>query len=124
MTPAADPHSFVPLSPVEFEVLLVLSAGDSHGWGIIKEAESRWGGDLSFETGTLYRALRRLTTAGLVQPSDRRPAEGDEDDRRRRYFSITRLGRLVAVAEARRLEAQVAAARERALLAGSTGGGS
>lgn len=122
MTPAADPHSFIPLSPVEFEVLLVLSAGDSHGWAIIKEAESRW--DLSFETGTLYRALRRLTTAGLVQPSDRRPADGDQDDQRRRYFSITRLGRLVAAAEARRLEAQVAAARERALLAGSPGGGS
>ena len=80
---------------------LVLAAGDSHGWGIIKEAETRWGGELSFETGTLYRALRRLTAAGLVRPADRRPVS----DGRRRYFAITPLGRKVAAIEARRLEA-------------------
>jgi len=39
-----------------------------------------------------------------------------------RYFSITRLGRQVAALEARRLEAQVEAARDRALLAGPEGG--
>jgi DNA-binding PadR family transcriptional regulator len=115
-----NPLDFIPLSPVEFEILLVLAAGDSHGWGIIKEAESRWGGELSFETGTLYRALRRLTAAGLVQPADRRRT-GTGEDTRRRYFSITPLGRTVAAAEARRLEAQVEAARGRALLAGPDG---
>lgn len=117
---SSNPQDFIPLSPVEFEILLVLAAGDSHGWGIIKEAGSRKGGTLSFETGTLYRALRRLTAAGLVQPTDRRPA-GTGGDTRRRYFSITPLGRTVAAAEARRLEAQVEAARERALLAGAEG---
>jgi DNA-binding PadR family transcriptional regulator len=117
MGPSISPHDFVPLSPVEFEILLVLAAGDSHGWGIIKEAETRWGGELSFETGTLYRALRRLTAAGLVRPADRRPVS----DGRRRYFAITPLGRKVAAIEARRLEAQVEAARSRALLAGPEG---
>ena len=121
MTRPADPQDFIPLSPVEFEILLVLSAGDSHGWGIIKEAEERWGGDLSFETGTLYRALRRLTRSGLVRPLDRLAAD-DDGDGRRRYFSITRLGRRVAALEAGRLEAQVEAARDRALLAGTDGG--
>lgn len=115
------PQDFIPLSPVEFEILLVLAAGDSHGWGIIKEAEARWGGALGFETGTLYRALRRLSTAGLVEPAERRPAEAGDDDRRR-HFAITRLGRRVAALEARRLEAQVEAARDRALLPGHEGG--
>jgi DNA-binding PadR family transcriptional regulator len=118
---SSNPQDFIPLSTVEFEILLVLAAGDSHGWGIIKEAETRWGGERSFETGTLYRALRRLTTAGLVKPADRRPVSADEDGRRR-YFAITPLGRQVAVMEARRLEAQVEAARDRALLTGSHGG--
>jgi DNA-binding PadR family transcriptional regulator len=112
---SSSPQDFTPLSPVEFEILLVLAAGDSHGWGIIKEAQTRWGGELSFETGTLYRALRRLTTAGLVKPADRRPTAAG-DDRRRRYFAITPLGRQVAAIEARRMETQVDAARDRALL--------
>ncbi|MGD2067750.1 MAG: PadR family transcriptional regulator [Gemmatimonadota bacterium] len=121
MADARDPHDFIPLSPVEFEILLVLATGESHGWGIIKEAESRWHGARGFQTGTLYRALRRLTADGLVEPADRRPAD-DVDGRQRRYFAITAFGRRVAAEEAARLEAQVKAARARDLLAGAGGG--
>jgi DNA-binding PadR family transcriptional regulator len=113
-----DPTHLLPLRPVEFEILLVLTGGETHGYGIIKEAEERGGESLRIETGTLYRALRRLTSAGLVRPSDRRPAD-DLDDQRRRYYEITSFGRLVAAAEARRLEAQVEIARSRALLSGA-----
>ena len=116
-----DPRSHLPLRPVEFEILLVLTAGESHGYAIIKEAQERWPGKGPMETGTLYRALRRLATAGMVRPSDRRPAPGS-DDERRRYFAITPFGRAVAAAEARRLEAQVDVARARDLLPGTEGG--
>jgi len=75
------------------------------------------------ETGTLYRALRRLTKAGMVVPSDRRPTP-EADDERRRYFAITPFGTSVAAVEARRLEAQVKVARNRELLSGAGGGGS
>jgi DNA-binding PadR family transcriptional regulator len=108
---------------VEFEILLVLSGGESHGYAIIKEAEERSDGANRIETGTLYRALRRLTSGGLVRPSDRRPAP-ESDDERRRYFAITAFGREVATTEARRLAAQVDVARTRALLSGAEGGGS
>ena len=121
-----DPHNpqdFTPLRPVEFEFLLVLSGGESHGYGIIKEAEERSGGAGRIETGTLYRALRRLTSIGLVRPTDRRPTP-ESGDERRRYFAITPFGKEVAAAEARRLSAQVDAARNRALLSGAEGGGS
>jgi DNA-binding PadR family transcriptional regulator len=106
---------------VEFEILLVLTGGESHGYGIIKEASERRPGRGRIETGTLYRALKRLTALGLVQPADRRPAP-DVDDERRRYFAITPFGREVAAAEARRLAAQVEVARTRALLAGAEEG--
>jgi DNA-binding PadR family transcriptional regulator len=122
MATTTDPRSFLPLRPIEFEILLVLIAGDSHGYAIIKEAAERWPGGGHLETGTLYRALRRMTKAGLVAPSDRRPAE-DGGDERRRYFAITSLGQSVAGAEARRLEAQVDVARARELLSGAGGGG-
>jgi DNA-binding PadR family transcriptional regulator len=118
-----DPQSHLPLRPVEFEILLVLVAGDSHGYAIIKEAQERWPGNGTMETGTLYRALRRLTLAGMVEPSDRRPAPEADDDRRR-YFAITPFGRAVAAAEARRMETQLDVARARDLLPGTEGGGS
>jgi DNA-binding PadR family transcriptional regulator len=117
------PGDLIPLRPVEFEILLVLTGGDAHGYAIIKEAESRANGKTRIETGTLYRALRRLTSEGLVEPAEEKPAV-DVDDERRRYFAITAFGREVAAAEARRLATQVETARSRALLGGvrSNGG--
>jgi len=47
---------------------------------------------------------------GLIEESERRPA-ADLDDRRRRYYRITSLGRRVARAETARLEALVAEAK-------------
>jgi len=122
MSLSPDPRNHLPLRPIEFEILLVLIGGDSHGYAIIKEAEERWPGEGAIETGTLYRALRRLTVAGMVEPSDRRPAPA-ADDQRRRYFTITPFGKNVAAAEARRLETQVSVARARQLLSGAGGGG-
>ena len=121
MSYSNDPRGHLPLRPIEFEILLVLVGGDSHGYAIITEAQERWPGTKPMETGTLYRALRRLTKAGLVVPSDRRPAP-EVDDERRRYFAITPFGKAVAAAEARRLEAQVDVARNRELLSGAGGG--
>jgi len=118
---STEAENHLPLRPVEFEILLVLLGGDSHGYAIIKEAEARWPGNGRMETGTLYRAIRRLTQAGMVKPSDRRPAP-EADDERRRYFSITPFGETVAAAEARRLAAQLAVARSRDLLPSAEGG--
>jgi DNA-binding MarR family transcriptional regulator len=56
-----------------------------------------------------------MMDAGLIEeagPSARRTA----NDERRRYYRLTRLGRQVAKAEARRLAALVAVARDKALL--------
>jgi DNA-binding PadR family transcriptional regulator len=100
---------------VEFEILLVLAAGDHHGYAIIQQTEERTEGRLRLETGTLYRALRRLTSDGLVKPASKRPA-CDLDDERRRYFSITPLGRKVAAAEANRMASLVEAAHSRSLI--------
>ena len=117
MTKKAESHvrAFLPLRPVEFQVLLVLADGDLHGYGIIRETERRTEGELILEPGTLYRALRRMVAAGLVNEAARKPVS-DSDDERRRYFAITELGRKVAAAEATRMERLVAAARHSALL--------
>jgi DNA-binding PadR family transcriptional regulator len=115
MTPAQLP----PLRSIEFEILLTLADAEHHGYAIIQSIEARADGGLRVETGTLYRALRRLLADGLVKPSTRRPATDSasgHDDERRRYYAITPAGRQVAAAEASRLARLVSAARAAKLL--------
>ena len=105
-----SPEDFIPLRPVEFEILLTLADTERHGYAIIQETESRSGTRL--ETGTMYRALRRLVSDGLAKPTERKPvASDDTDDERRRYYAITALGKQVAAAEAARMARLVAAAK-------------
>ena len=110
-----EPEDFLPLRPVELEILITLAQGERHGYGIIQETESRSDGALRLETGTMYRALRRLVTEGLASPTTRR-SSSDDDDERRRYYAITALGRKVAAAEAARLSRLVQAARAARLI--------
>ena len=105
---------FLPLRPVEFDVLLSLAAGERHGYGIIQDADAR-GYAIVPDVGTLYRALRRMQDQGLIEPSDRRQAP-DAGDERRNYYRITPLGLRVARAEALRLAALTRAAITSGLL--------
>ena len=114
--PPHDPSKLLPLRPVEFHILLSLSAGERHGYGIIQDAQARTGGDVVPDVGTLYRALRRMKAAGLIEDGRRRPAPESEDERRN-YYRITAFGREVARAESQRLAALLDAARAEGLLA-------
>ena len=114
----APVESFLPLTPVAFEVLLALAEGDQHGYAVMLEVERRTGGTIRLHAGSLYRVLNRLLETGLIEELDERP-DPESDDERRRYYRITPLGHSVARDEAKRLESQVAAARARRLLKGS-----
>ena len=109
------PESFLPLTPVAFEILLALADGERHGYSILQEVETRSGGAVSLHAGTLYRALARLLESDLIEELD---APGRSDDERRRYYRLTTRGIAVARAEVGRLEGQLAAARTRRLLKG------
>ncbi|MDP1569690.1 MAG: PadR family transcriptional regulator [Vicinamibacterales bacterium] len=108
------PESFLPLTPVAFEILLTLADGDRHGYSVMQEVGQRTGGAVTLHPGTLYRALARLLETALIEELEARPSEGD--DERRRYYRLTARGRAVAEAEASRLADQVAAARARQLI--------
>ena len=105
---------FLPMRPVEFDILLALGDGERHGYAIMQEALRRSDGRLQLEPGTLYRALRRMREAGLVTETAGRGQEGD--DERRRYYRLTALGRRVAAAEAERMAGLVLTGRTRGLL--------
>ena len=114
----ADVDRFLPLTPVAFEILLAVAEQDRHGYGIMQDIEASTDGQMRLNPGTLYRAIGRLVDAGFLKELAERPAP-DLEDVRRRYYSPTRLGRRVAEAEARRLAAQVSAARAKKLLRGA-----
>jgi len=70
-------------------VLKTLSWGAMHGFEITSWLEVRYGGALDVEDSALYQALHRLEERGLVS------AEWGmtENNRRARYYGITREGR-------------------------------
>ena len=113
-----DPRRFLPLSPQQFHILLALTGGHLHGYGIIGDVTERTGGALRLGTGTLYTALARLAALELVDESDRRAPAAD-DDERRRYYRLTPLGRAVLKAETERLETLVRHARRKGIVATS-----
>lgn len=113
---APDPPDAVaahlPLKPTALQILLSLAGGERYGYAIIKEIEGRTEGRVELHPGILYRFIRRLDEAGLIEELDHRPVPESEDDRRRRYYGITDLGRQVVAAEVERMGEMVAWARD------------
>jgi DNA-binding PadR family transcriptional regulator len=107
----------VPLSAMDFHVLMVLAGGPSYGYAIMKAVDEHSGGAVSPEIGATYRVLSRLLADGWVEETP--PPKGARKGARglpRRYYALTRSGRAVARAEANRLAQVVALAGERDLL--------
>ena len=102
---ARDPAELIPLTPALFHVLLSLADGDKHGYAILKEVESRTGGEVALSTGTLYGIVKRLLADGLIREA------ASLSDERRTAYRLTPFGRKVAIAEAERLRTLVATAR-------------
>ena len=108
MTPPSKPSH-------EYGPLLALAGDDLHGYAILKEVDLRTNGKVRLSTGTLYGIIKRLLADGLVVERRARPAE-TQDDQRRRCYRLTSLGHQVAAAEAERMDEVLAVARARNLL--------
>jgi len=106
--PKRSPEAELPLTPATFHILLSLADADRHGYAIMHEIALRTGGQLRIGPGTLYGSLKRMVAETLVEE---RESAGESSDERRRFYRLTPFGRLVAKAEARRLEALVQVAR-------------
>ena len=111
----ADTESFLPLPTAVFHILVALADRDRHGYSIMQDVASRTDGKVRLSPGTLYSSIRRMLEAGLVEELRESP-DPESQDERRRYYRLSRLGREVAMAEARRLERLLADARATGLL--------
>lgn len=92
---------YLPLSPRDFLILLVLVEGPLHGWGILKAVEDRVGDEVLLDPANLYRSMKRLKRDGIVNEAASDDASATPDQRR--DFELTKLGRAVVGAEAVRL---------------------
>jgi len=97
------PEQFLPLKTNWFHILLSLADGEQHGYRIMQEVSERTGAKIRLWPATLYGTIKRLIEADLIEESDERPAP-ELDDARRRYYRITKLGKLVLDAESQRME--------------------
>ena len=93
-------------------ILKALSAGELHGLGVSRRIEQITAGTFVVQPGSLFPALHRLEEAGWLTST----WETSENNRRAKYYALTRSGRKqlgeeeanwnrVALAIARALEA-------------------
>jgi len=94
MSSAAD----VPYGTLDLLVLKTLQAlGPQHGFGVARRIEQMARGILSLNQGTIYPALLRLEQQGLIKSS-----WGTSDNNRRaKFYAITRAGEKHLAAEAK-----------------------
>ena len=91
----------LPLSETSFFILLSLAPSPRHGYAIIKEVSALSDERVLLATGTLYTALRRMLKTGLIERVGMNKLK--EDNRERKYYHLTRLGRKILEAETERL---------------------
>jgi DNA-binding PadR family transcriptional regulator len=108
----AKNHS--PLTPAVLHILLALSTGARHGYGIMKQVRADTGEKVTMGPGTLYGSLRRMIDAGLIRETDKR-IDPEIDDERRVYYEITGIGEQRLAVELQRYREVVAVARSRRL---------
>lgn len=115
-------ESALPLNPVDLQILLVLSEGNVHGYGLMKAVEEQSAGRVRLEVGSLYRVIKRMLASGLIEESAEGPADTAASGPRtsgpkpRRFYKISSFGREVAAAEVTRLAEVVDTARAQALV--------
>lgn len=96
-----------------FLVLTALAEGTRHGYAILSDVEEISGGQVRLRPGTLYAALDRLRSDGLIAV-DR---EEIVDGRLRRYYRLTPSGAERLRTEAARLRDNATVALSRLALA-------
>ncbi len=84
----ADKYELLP-GTLDLLVLRVLSRDELHGWGITSRLEQLSKSALQVDEGSLYPALYRMEDKGWIEAEWKMT----ENNRRAKYYSLTRAGR-------------------------------
>ena len=111
-----DLLEYLPLTPAVFHILVSLSAGERHGYAIMKEVAEQTDGELRLGPGKLYYSIQRMLTEGIIDEVE--PPSGLTPERGRRTYRLSKLGGDLLEAETRRLDKALALVRGKSLLGG------
>ena len=101
----APPESEVPYGTLDLMVLKTLaSMGPLHGFGIARRIEQIADGAFALNQGTIYPALLRLEQKGWITSE----WGTSENNRRARFYSITKAGKKQLTAETENWDRTVA----------------
>jgi PadR family transcriptional regulator, regulatory protein PadR len=95
--PLSETRAEILQGTLEMLVLKTLSLEPMHGWGLSMRLRQISGEVFEVQQGSLYPALQRMLRRGWIQSEWR----ATENNRRARYYDLTRAGR-------RQLETQMA----------------
>lgn len=108
-----------PLGPQLFALLVAIKGGSRYGYGLLHEVQQLTGGYITLSSATLYRSLRRMRSAGLIEElleDDAAVRGSPRRGIRRHEYRVTPLGHQAAQAEAERLTVLVRAAERHGLI--------
>ncbi len=93
-----------PMSESYYYILLCLSKGPNHGYGIMQMTDSLSGGDVSIGSGTMYGATGNMMKKGWIQEV----MSTDSGMERKRLYSLTASGEEALHNEIKRLRRMLA----------------
>ena len=102
-----NPHIDLPQGTLDLLILRTLAMGPQHGWAISERVQQVSSEVLRIQQGSLYPALHRLERRGWVKAN----WGTSENNRRAKYYELTRSGHKQLEAETdnwRKLTAAVA----------------
>jgi transcriptional regulator len=85
----------LPQGTLDLLILKAISLGPQHGWAISEQIRQVTGAMLDVPQGSLYPALHRLERKGAI----RAKWGASENNRRAKYYALTRAGRKQLTAE-------------------------
>jgi PadR family transcriptional regulator len=100
-----DKPSSLVQGTLDMLILKTLALEPLHGWGIAQRIEQISRGVFQVNAGSLFPAFRRLERTGLIDSEWR----ATENNRRAKYYVLTKLGRRKLEAETREWSRQIAA---------------
>jgi PadR family transcriptional regulator, regulatory protein PadR len=102
-----DERLELPQGTLDLLILKALALEPLHGWGVSERLEQISGEALQVQQGSLYPALHRLERRGWIKAE----WKITENNRRAKYYALTRVGR-------KQLEAETAAWRKLSAVVG------
>ena len=96
-----------PMSESYFYILLCLSKGANHGYGIMQMTEKLSNGDVTIGSGTMYGATSNMMKKNWIQEIENE----EKDERGKRLYRLTETGKTALKQELQRLENLVSTAK-------------